>query len=63
VQSAPLVPASGALRLATRIELAIAMSAAHCGEPALVPPTRNQPETPLYGTDSQTENPAAGLAL
>src|SRR5580704_1820889 len=32
-----------ALRAATRCELVIAISAAHCGAAALVPPTWNQP--------------------
>ena len=57
------VPERRALRLATRIELEMARSAAHCGEPALVPPTQNQPDAPLIATESYTAKPVAGLAL
>src|SRR5439155_480519 len=43
--------------------LAIATSAAHCGAPALVPPTTSQSAWPATGTELKTANPVRGSAL
>src|SRR4051794_12943748 len=38
------------------------MTAAMIGDDTLVPPTLNQPDSPLYGVVSYTETPVAGSA-